>query len=823
MAATVENLAHDLRFAVRSLARRPGFTAVAALTLMLGIGANGTVLSVAHGLLWRPLPFAESERAMLVWRATDRAGRSYLSIPTARDIASRNRVFAATAMFRAVYQNLTGSGGDPERLRILAVSHPLLEVLGVRPLAGRGFSPDDDRVGAERTIMISHQLWTRRYGADPGLVGRTVVLDDVRYTVIGILPPGVSSEQLGGLPLGDVWMPIGLFFDQLPVEDRANRPGLFVAARLAPGESRERAKQDLERIGRELAAEYPEIFAKSSLSPTPLREAVLGDVGPAVLLLQATAGLLFLIVCANLAHLFLVRTLSRRGELATRWALGASPRRLVGLLITEVLLLVALGGALGWLASYGLRGALSGFLGPAVSLDPATGGPLLVYIAAVSVLAIVIVAPAPAIRGWRLRQAADLGLRGSTAQDRFRNTLLATEVALATMLTIGSALMLESFSRLRSSDLGFETSDVLSLQISLPMPKYQESWAWVGFFDQLHERLRQLEGVRAVGMTSQLPLVSRASKSIVVAGDRDIPPVSEMASTRFETVSSGYFRAMGIALRHGRTFDSGDDDGAGANPVVIVNRALARLFWPADDATAVGRRLAFEFKGTPAAPEPQWRTIVGVVGDTRNVSPKDPPGPAVYVAYTQPSLWFVGNWPTMILVLDTAREASGVADQVRARMREIDPQQPFHDVQTLAQVLDRHLGRPRLVSALLTVFALLALTLGTVGVYGVVAFTVASGRREIGLRQALGASPRRVLRDLLRRHLLWIGLGLAGGIAASLALAPLIATELYGVKPLEPRIFAAVTFFLGSVASAASWVACREAARIHPAAALREE
>ena len=815
----------DLRLAARCLLARPAFTAAATLTLLLGIGTNTTILSLAQALIWRPLPFAEPQRVMVIDRVSERHGLSYLSIPTARDIASRNRVFAATAMFRSVHKSVTGGDGEPERLRALAASHALLEVLGLEPAVGRGFSPEDDRVGAEPALLISHELWTRRYGAERELIGRTVELDRVAYTVIGVLPPGVSKERFGPQPLGDLWVPIGLFFDQLPVDDRADRLNLHVAGRLAPGQSREQARQDMQRLSRELAEEYPLYLGRSSFSITPLRQALVGDVRPMVRLLQATALFLLLIVCANLAHLLLVRAVERRAELATRRALGAGRWQLARLILAESLLLTGLGGTLGWLAAYGLRRPLTAVLAPAVGreFDLDTGGPVLAFTIGLSLLISLTVALFPALSSARLRQTDDLRTRGGAgSRDRLRHLLIATEVALAAILTIGSALMLGSFARLRTTDLGFAAREVLTLQITLQMPKYQEPWAWVGFFDKLHERLAEVSGARAIGLTTQLPLVSGPAQSIVVAGDRAMPPVPDMATTRFSTISGGYFRAMSIPLLHGRTFEAADDDRKGAEPVVIVNRSLAQSFWPADTQQAIGQRLAFEFEGTPEAPQPQWRTIVGVVGDTYHASPQSPPGAAVYTPYTQPALWFVDSWPTMAVVLRAPKRATRLVDQVRASVAEIDAQQPLHTVQPLAQVLDRHLSRPRLLSALLTAFAFSASVLAAVGVYGIVAFTVARRRREIATRMALGAASGCVLRELLQKYSWWIGLGVGSGLAAAAGLTPLIASQLYGVRPLEPWVFAGAAAGLGTLALAATWAPSWRATRIEPAAALRD-
>ncbi len=822
----------DLRYGLRTLVKKPGFSLVAIGTLALGIGATTAIFSFAYALTLRPLPYDDPARIVLVRREANGQTLSPISIPTARDLEQRNRVFESLATFQTTDQSLSGSSGDPERLQSLLISAQFLRVLGLRPSLGRGFEASDDRLGAERTALLSHELWQRRFGGDPSITDKTISLNGLQYSVLGVLPPGLSSERLGSDALGDVWLPIGLFLDQMPAEERATRVGLAALGRLATGVSQQDAIADVERIDRELHEEYPADYGTGRFVTVSLDDHVFGQIRPKVLALLGAVVFVLLIACANLANLLLARATDRQQELATRAALGAGRRRLVGQMLTESLLLAGLGGGLGMAIAYlGIQwgNELIPAALPAAPL-PAGGAQLnalaLVVTAGLSGLSPLVFGLVPAFQAARANPST-LMLRTAVARPpkRLRQLLVALQLGMALVLMIGTALMLKSLLNLSRQGPGFDPRNILTLQVTLAQTRYADAAAAGRFLDQTLERLRSLPGVNAATVTSTLPMFSGTTTSPVVAGDRPLPPSSaDMGGALFQTVSPGFFQTIGIPLFQGRDFSADDDDREGADRVVIVNRALARSLWPDPNEDVVGKKLAFEFDGNPANPIPRWRRIIGIVGDVRHQNLRIEHEQAVYTPYTQPPAWWVGEeWPSLALLARTETDPLSRIQAARAEISQVDSQLPVWGAQSLEQLLSGQLAESRMVLSLIMSFAGLALLLALVGVYGVIAFTVSARMQEIGVRIALGAKRKQIFLSLARQSLALVLLGLGTGLGMAYALSRFLASLLFDASPVDPTIFAGTAALLALVALVATVVPAWKATRIDPAVTLRYE
>lgn len=823
----MEGILHDLRFGLRTLGRSPGFTLIAVVTLALGIGVNVAMWSVTSAVLFRQLPLEDPDGVMVLWRLTRNAERSPISIPTFHDWRERNRAFEHLAVFRHCSQNLTGGEGEPERVKGLMVSAGFPEALGVEPLQGRSFLPEDDRLGAERTVMLSYRLWIRRFGGDPKILGQPLDIDGEPYTVIAVLPAHLENERIGTSSLGELWLPIGIFYDRLPAAERAARE-LLAIGRLGPGTTVARARQDMVRITRELAAEHPLTYVGARLDGTLLSEYLVHDVRPIVLVLLAAVGFVLLIACTNLINLLLTRAAYRDQELATRTALGAGRGRLIRQLLIESLLLALLGSAAGLVAAdLYLRFLIPRIVARIPDVEAARiDMPVVLLTLLVSLVVSVAIGLVPALRATRSRRQRHVGggqgllARSALPQEGLRQALAIAELALALVLLVGAALMLNTLTRLRAVDPGFDTDRILTAKLVLPQEKHDQITPWLAYFDQALLRLRALPGVEEVAVTSLRPMDDEAL-TIIAAGDRELPRTPDLAAATFQLISPEYFRAMGIALVEGRALDSRDTDLSRSDPVVVINESLARSLWP--DTSPLGKRFSFEFQGTAEQPEPYWRRIVGVVGDVRHLRLSDPPGFAAYAPYTQHSPYFEAQSPTMTLVVRTQGEPADLIPAVRAELLDIDPHQPVFGIRPMSDILEAQLGQSRMVSSLLASFAALALVLAIVGVYGVIAYNVAARTREIGTRMAFGASPAQILRLLLRRGLAVIAIGIALGLAAAALLTRLMSSLLYSVKALDPGIYLAASLLLAGVGFLAVLIPAWRATKVQPAQALHYE
>jgi putative ABC transport system permease protein len=815
----METFLQDVRFGARVLAKHRGFTAVAVLTLALGIGANTAIFSVVNELLLRPLPFRDAERLVMLWEVSPN-GRRQNTTSRANFVSWREQStsFEEMAAFSDQRLSMTGGGGEPEEVSVQLATPELFRILGVEPALGRGLTPEGGEPPAAPEVVLGHGLWQRQFGGDPQVLGRPVTLNGVACTVVGVMPAGFQwhiRSRSGTARPAEIWTRLSMNLEG----GEANARGRFLSAvaRLKPGVSQEQAEAEMKTIMARLEQDAPQYNKGSGSEVIPLREQFVGNVRPALLILLGAVGFVLLIACANVANLMLSRAAAREKEIAVRTALGASRTRVVRQLLTESLLLALLGSLLGLLVAWWGIGAL-------VAISPhdlvnlqGVGINLTVlgWTLAVSLLTGVIFGIAPALEATRLNLNDTLkeGGKGSGGQSarsgRLRSALVVAEVALALVLLASAGLMMKSFSRLQKIDTGFETENVLTMVVSLPAGKYTEDAQVVNFFRQATERVRALPGVRAAGMVNFLPLYGGlgSSTGFKIEG-RPAPPPGEGPSTNVRAADRGYFGAMGIPLLRGRNFNEADD--AEARRVVIVSESLARKHFPGEDP--LGKRIDVAMFEKPTPTE-----IVGVVGDVRYDSLTNEAEPTVY--FPHPEL----TYSFMTLVVRTAGDPAEMTPAVRGVLREIDPDQPVSDVRTMEQVMADTVGRARFNTLLFGLFAALALVLSAVGIFGVMNYSVTLRTREIGLRMALGAQPARVLRLVLRQGLVLTLVGIGLGLAGALALTRVMSSLLFGVEANDPATFAAIVLLLAFVSLVACYIPARRATRIDPLVALRYE
>ncbi|HEX8719946.1 MAG TPA: ABC transporter permease [Pyrinomonadaceae bacterium] len=822
-------LRQDFKYALRRVLKRPGFTAVAVITLALGIGANTAIFSVVNAILLRPLPFDHPERLLLVWQTNPGIMETApTSLPNFFDWREQNQVFeelAAWASYTTTKFNLTG-GDQPEQVQYALCSSNLFSTLGVKPSLGRAFTAKEEEPGGERVVMVSHGLWQRRFGSDPDFAGKSITLDGNTYTVVGVLP---RDFRFVSFPKeADVWVPLGLDPSQ---HRRYVRSILFlsVVGRLKPGVSPEQAQANMSNVARTLADEYPE-NKNLGAKVIALEKQVVGDIRPALQVLTAAVGFVLLIACANVANLLLARAVSRQREMAVRAALGASRRRLVQQLLAESLLLSVLGGLAGLLlAFWGIRSlALIPYNSPSMFVPfSVTGdqvgldGRVLGFTVLVSLLTGPIFGLVPSLQASKVDQYHTIkegGTKGggSARLRNMRGLLVVTEVALSVVLLIGAGLMIKSFLRLQQVDPGFDPENVLSLDIGLPRSKYPQEQQVASFYERLLEKVEALPGVKSVGAVTALPLSNNDELTDFYVEGKPAPQSGQKPLLHHRKVSPNYFRTLNVGVRKGREFTARDRQGA--PPVVVINEAMARKYWPDEDP--VGRRLALSteaYQGGKFDLNGAWREVVGVVADVRHAGLGEQPEPEAYVPYLQ------SPNRDMTLVLRTASDPTQLAGAISRETYNIDKDQPVSNVRTMSQLLSTSLARPRFNFLLLTIFAGVALVLAAVGVYGVISYSVTQRTQEFGIRMALGAQVGDILRLVFREGMTLALVGIVIGLAGAFALTRYIASLLYGLSATDPLTFAGVSGVLALVAVLACYFPARRAVRIDPINALRYE
>jgi putative ABC transport system permease protein len=801
----------DLRYGFRTLLRNPGFCAVAILALALGIGPNTAIFTMVNAVLLKPLPVPEPDRVVMIWGTLLRSGFGQVPVSAAdylewkRQARSFDQMAAAFAI-PEFGLNVSGVG-DPERVPAALASREFLPALGIKPIVGRNFLPEEDLPGGPPAVLIGHALWQRRFHSDPAAVGRTLTVDGIPRTIVGVVP-----HELGEMVAADLWLPTAID----PNKPERGNHNYGVVARLKPGVTVAQARAEMTVIARRLEQAYPATDTGWGIILFPMAEMFTGRIRPVLLILLGAVGLLLLIACANLANLLLARAATREREIAIRGALGAARRRIVRQLLTESLVLAMAGGALGLvLAAWGVRLLRSVVPDMFPMLrHMRVDVPVLAFTFGISILTGLLFGLVPAWRSAHtdlnttLKEAAGRSESAGGSQ-RIRSFLLASEVALAVLLSVSAGLLLRSFERVTAVDPGVRTADILTMNVSLPEVKYDTPLKRAAFYKNLIERLDALPGVRSAGAVLFLPLrVSILSfrigvNSFTIEGR---PPVSQDQEPQadYRAATPGYFTAMGIALRQGRLFDQHDDQDA--KRVALVNEAMVRKHFAHENP--LGRRIVM---GQPME-------IVGVVADAKLYGLDAPVEPAVYVPHAQHS-----GQSSMAVVVRTAGDPAAAASAVRSEILKLDPEQPVSNVRTMQTVLSDSLTLRRVSMMLLAVFASLALTLATVGIYGLTSYSVSRRTHEIGLRVALGASRSQIMRLVLGRGLVTSIVGAAIGVAAAFALTRGLAGMLYGVTATDPMVFAGVPLLLIGISVLASYVPARKATAIDPLQALRYE
>ncbi|MFI5184395.1 MAG: ABC transporter permease [Vicinamibacteria bacterium] len=807
----------DLRYAFRRVLKTPGFSAVVILVIGLGIGANSAMFSVVDGVLLRPLAYREPDRLVMVWQTLPKQGWGQVPFSEAdfRDLTLSTHSFESVSgvFLDRSERNLSG-GDEPSRVRGIAVSPDLFAMLGRRPDLGRPFLPEEAKTGKDRVAILSHRLWRDRFGADPAIVGKPIVLDGDAFSVVGVMPSGFvfpppMANPAGRLPSdADLWLPLAM-------GDAPNRDyhPLAVVARLAPEATLAEARREVATLAQRLEHEYPKTNTDAGMAVVPMHEQMVWNVRPALLLLMGAVGFVLLIACANVAHLLLARTTARQHEMAIRAALGASRRRAVQQVLVEGLLFAVAGGGLGiLLAHWGvdlLRASeVSGL--PRLS-DVAIDVRVLAFTGALAMATGLLFALAPALQATRQDpdEALRRGGRASTlAFGRFRGALVVGEVALALVLLAGAGLLLKSLGRLIEVDPGFDSRNLLTMGIDLPEHRYPGDAERAAFFQRLVASVETLGGVKACGLVNSLPIAGWQGPTLAYAEGKPIPAsVADTPLVGYRIVSPGFFATLGMAIRRGRLLSEGDD--GDARHVAVLNETAVRRLFGNDDP--IGRQLHLDKPDSPA-----W-TIVGVTSDTRHEGLAAPMSAEVYLPLAQEV------WSRMNLVVRTTIPPNSLAAAVQQQVRALDREQPVHDVKTMDDLIADSVAPARFQAMLLGGFAALALTLAAIGLYGVVSYSVGQRTREIAIRISQGAPPDAIFRMVVGQGMALTAAGILLGLIGAVALSRVLGVLLFDVSAVDPPTLVAVSGILGAVALVANFLPARRAESIDPVEALRAE
>ncbi|HEY8225880.1 MAG TPA: ABC transporter permease [Pyrinomonadaceae bacterium] len=803
----METLWQDLRYSLRMLLKYPGFTMIAVLTVALGIGANTAIFSIVNAVLLRPFPYAAPDTLMIVGEGAPAGTVSY---PNFADWRDDRTVFASASAVRPNENfNLTGAG-EPERLQGRLVSAGFFSLLGVKPHLGRDFLTEDDRPGANPTVVLSYGLWSRRFGNDEAIIGKQITLNNQSFTVVGIAPQDFQF----GLP-ADVTVPIGLSAERFKA--RGSDPGINVIARLKPEESQRQAESALNVIYARLEQQYPSSNTGRRAYLMPVHEFFVGDVRRPLLILLGSVGLVLLIACANVANLLLVRASTRRREMSVRVALGANRWRIIRQLLTESLMLSVVGAALGILLAHWGTSFIAKQLPDGIPrlAEANVDVRVLGFTLAASLITGLLFGLAPALQASRLNltEALKEGDRSSSGnRQRLRSVLVVCEVALTLTLLVGAGLLIQSFRRVLQVDPGFKPRDLLTMQVSVSNPDGHQV---ATFFEQLQENVRRLPGVKSVGISNGLPLVSTNHPTFFIEGRPQPENGKEPGAIRY-TVSPGYFETMGIDLLRGRLF--GAQDRTDTPLVIIIDEALAQQHFQNEDP--IGKRLSQSRSGTPSF------EIVGVVKHVEqdNLEGEVVRTPQFYLDFNQIPLDRLPGYVRRINVLTrTDVEPTSLASAVRAEIAALNKDQAVFNVRTMEQIVSQSVAPRRFSMLLLTVFAIVALALASIGIYGMMSYAVAQRTREIGLRMTLGAQRGNVLRLVIGQGMKLALVGVGLGLLAAVVLTRTMKSLLFGVSATDPPTFVGITFLLALVALVACWVPARRATKVDPMVALRYE
>lgn len=800
----------DMRHSLRLLRRAPGFAVTVIVILGLGIGATSALFSALDRTVIRPLPYANPDRLVSLWEDFSTFGvpKQRVSPATFMDWKKRAQSFDEIAAYGGRVFDLSG-GGRPEEIFGLGVTANLLPMLGVPPLLGRTFTPYEDAPGI-KTVVLSYGLWKRRFGGDPGVVGQVVLMSDEKYTVIGVMPRGFQYPDRET----EVWVPLGLTPELLA---RRNSHFLWVVGRLKPGKNIRQGQADLNVIARDLAREFPASNDRVGITVVSLKEEFVGNRRNEFILLLCSAICVLLIACANIGNLLLARSAARRREMAIRAAIGASPSRVLRQILVEAMVLSVGGGAVGLLVGRWCLAALQAMVPPSLVgvVELQLDGRVLAFTACLSILSGVFFGLTPALRLSREEISSAIKQVGRSSSacggSRLRDMLVVGEMSIALVLVIGAVLLIQTLVRLRAVDPGFRVSGILTAEITAPFPKYQDSRQRQRFYAKIQQTVSAIPSVISAGLTSDLPYTSRGNTmSLIVEGQRAKPELGMDAL--FRLVSAGYLETIGSQLKEGRFLDERDQPGM--TPVVVINETLARTYWP--NESAIGHRID---TGTGNG-APKWMTIVGVVRDIRERGLDLANKSAVYVPFTQTTIGFFV--PSEIAVL-TSRDPLSLSKELQQAVWSVDPEQPVTAIRTMEAIAEDELSDRTLVLRLLGAFAGLALVLAALGIYGVLSYVVSQRTPEIGLRMALGARRWHVIRLISGYSARLTGIGLAVGLLGAMGGTHLLSSLLFGVSPVDPATFLAVSAGMAMVAFFASFAPVLRALAVDPIIALRDE
>jgi putative ABC transport system permease protein len=806
----MESLLGDIRYALRNLLRRPGFTLIAVVTLAVGIGANTAIFSAIHSLLLNPLPFPELDRVVAIWDKLPSKGVTHNEVTVANylDWQSQTQSFEHLALYRWWNANLTGID-SPERIQGFLVTANYLDALGMKPIMGRNFFAEENQPGKDAGAIITHSLWQRRFGGDPNILNKTITINGVVRTIVGVMP-----EHFNFPKGGEVYAPLPMTPELM--KSRGNH-SYYVVGRLKPGASVEGSQAEIDNIMARLDQQFPETNKGWGATVFPIVADTVRLYDTALWVMMAAVGFVLLIACANVANLMLARASGRQREIALRTALGASRWRIVRQLLTESVIVALIGGALGMLIGFwGIDALRAANPGDAAKFAPGwyqlgINFPVLMFTLGLSVFSGIVFGLAPALQVSKpnLNDSLKEGSRQTSGSShRLRSSLVVLEVALSLMLLVGAGLLGRSFLSLLKTDPGFNPDNVITMSLVLPVAKYRDEPQRAAFFQDLVQRVKANPGVESAALVSHLPLGgSNASDSYLVEGVPEPAPGQEYDG-RYRVATPDYFRTMGISLVRGRGFT--DQDKAGTTPVVVVNETLARKHWPGEDA--IGKRIRF-YGPLERAP---WMEIVGVIRDVKHEL-NIPIEPEYYLPLAQDA------WTGMVLVARTSVEPSSLAPALRQHVWAIDKDQPVFDVKTMQEVRSSSVALYSFSSVMLGIFAVVALLLASVGIYGVMAFAVTQRTQEIGIRMALGARTADVLKLVVKHGMRLALLGMLIGLGGSWAITRFLEKMLVGVEPTDLLTFSVVSGFLLLAAFVACYVPARRATKVDPLVALRYE
>src|SRR6266568_2221266 len=809
--SVLETSWHDLRYGLRQLRKNQGLTAVCVLTLAIGIGATTAIFSVVDSLLLRPLPYPNSHRIVRIWNTFSPRGLTELTASEPEFLEyHQSQTLAHVAGFALGSTTLTGRG-DPARLSVSWGTSDFFPVLGTQPVLGRSFSHDEQEPGHDQVVILSHHLWRDRFGSNPAIIGKSVILNGKSCTVIGVMPPSFRFPS-GDL---DLWQPLRIAANSSNLGNHY----LNLVGDLKPEVSLQQSNAEIKTILARIEQKYPAYYSGAvglGVNLVPLREQMVGNVRPTVLVLMVGMGFMLLIACTNIAGLLLARGEVRKKEIATRIAIGAGRARIIRQLLAENLVLFLAGGAAGLAVAYlGLKLVTVEQSLPLQQVGtPSLDFRVLSFAVVTCLTTGLLFGLMPALKTSHphldeMLKESGRDAMGSRHHTRTRSLLVMSEIAFSVVLLAGAGLMIASLKRLLGVQLGFDSANVVTMRLSLPELRYPNGRVAI-FYKDFQEKVRSIPSVQAVAIVNQLPMSEVLANSSFEVEGRQLETGTNIGNT--QVIGSYYFSVMRIPLIRGRAFDERD-----LNPMpstVVVNQTLARKIWPDEDA--IGKRLRLKS-------DAPWLTVVGIVGDIKNEGSSKPPKPELYFLHTEQSFGLWADLRSMTLVVRTSSEAEQLVNAIRGELNSLDPDLPIYKVQTLGEIASASTSQTRLPAVLLSVFAGIALLLAAVGVYGVLAYTVAQSRHEIGVRMALGAPRQRILKSFLGYGIKWAAVGGGAGLVAAFILVRFMRSMLFEVGPYYPTIFLSVAGVLGIVVLMACYVPARRAMRVDPMVALRYE